>query len=316
MNAREEVLKARKALLKGKLSHFERRGLLEATVKDAWIGYTGGELLYPCIARTGGLLAVHYKAEARNGNGKRRQRWGLYADELPRKGRGKKPEDPAKIIPFGLETLRDLKPNSLVILCCGEEDALSLRQLGFTGLSQPGAGLLEPAYARELTGFEVVVFYDAGEEREAHKDALTVLEAGAASIRIVTWSPTAPHGADINAQLVADREGFKAWATRMIEDARPPSDTTIDLSRPGAADVYTENVENAAGRWPELAPEALYGLPGDVVRTVEPHTEAAPVAVLANMLCAFGNAIGRGAPAKRRFFEVGDAGLEPATSSL
>ena len=27
-------------------------------------------------------------------------------------------------------------------------------------------------------------------------------------------------------------------------------------------------------RWPVLAPEAHYGLPGDVVETIEPHSEA------------------------------------------
>jgi Bifunctional DNA primase/polymerase, N-terminal len=50
--------------------------------------------------------------------------------------------------------------------------------------------------------------------------------------------------------------------------------------------------------WPELDGTALYGLAGDVVRTFDPHTEADPVAVLANLLCAFGNVIGRGAFAR------------------
>lgn len=47
--------------------------------------------------------------------------------------------------------------------------------------------------------------------------------------------------------------------------------------------------------WPALNDAALYGLPGEVVKTVEPHTEADPVALLVNLLCAFGNAAGRGA---------------------
>ena len=34
--------------------------------------------------------------------------------------------------------------------------------------------------------------------------------------------------------------------------------------------------------WPELAPEALYGLAGDIVRAIEPHTEADPVASWGN----------------------------------
>lgn len=47
--------------------------------------------------------------------------------------------------------------------------------------------------------------------------------------------------------------------------------------------------------WPTLREEAYYGLAGDIVRAIDPHTEADPAAVLANLLCAFGNAIGRGA---------------------
>jgi hypothetical protein len=39
---------------------------------------------------------------------------------------------------------------------------------------------------------------------------------------------------------------------------------------------------------------ALHGLPGEVVRAIAPHTEADPVAILAQYLAAAGNAIGRG----------------------
>ena len=46
--------------------------------------------------------------------------------------------------------------------------------------------------------------------------------------------------------------------------------------------------------WPTLDSAALYGLPGDVVRAIEPHTEADPVAILVQYLVAAGNAIGRG----------------------
>jgi hypothetical protein len=48
--------------------------------------------------------------------------------------------------------------------------------------------------------------------------------------------------------------------------------------------------------WPVPASEAAYhGLAGDLVRAVEPHTEADRVAILAQFLVAFGNVIGRGA---------------------
>jgi hypothetical protein len=47
--------------------------------------------------------------------------------------------------------------------------------------------------------------------------------------------------------------------------------------------------------WPELHPAARYGLAGEFVRLVEPHSEADPVALLVQFLIGFGNLIGRGA---------------------
>lgn len=44
--------------------------------------------------------------------------------------------------------------------------------------------------------------------------------------------------------------------------------------------------------WPHLDPAALYGLAGDVVDTIEPHTEADPVALLLSFLVAYGSAVG------------------------
>lgn len=51
-------------------------------------------------------------------------------------------------------------------------------------------------------------------------------------------------------------------------------------------------------RWPDLDDAALYGLAGEIVRVVLPHTEADQVALLANLLIGFGNAAGRNAHVK------------------
>lgn len=49
--------------------------------------------------------------------------------------------------------------------------------------------------------------------------------------------------------------------------------------------------------WPTLDREkVLYGLAGEVVRTIEPHTEADTAALLLQFLTAFGNIVGRAAP--------------------
>ncbi len=47
--------------------------------------------------------------------------------------------------------------------------------------------------------------------------------------------------------------------------------------------------------WPApLEKEAYYGLAGEIVQTLEPHTEADPAALLVQLLVAFGSAVGRG----------------------
>jgi hypothetical protein len=142
VNAREQVLKAHRTLLNGsdKLEYFKSRGITQETVKRAYVGYEAGAFTYPCVAKGGGLLGIHYKSEGRDEKGKRRQWWGGYADDLPAKGHGKKPADPARVIPFGLETLTDLEPGSLIVLCCGEEDALSVRQVGYAAVPNRGQG--------------------------------------------------------------------------------------------------------------------------------------------------------------------------------
>ncbi|HEU4907060.1 MAG TPA: hypothetical protein VFT19_13235 [Solirubrobacterales bacterium] len=43
-----------------------------------------------------------------------------------------------------------------------------------------------------------------------------------------------------------------------------------------------------------LGEDAFYGLAGEIVQEIEPHTEADPAAILAQLLTAVGNAIGRG----------------------
>jgi hypothetical protein len=53
----------------------------------------------------------------------------------------------------------------------------------------------------------------------------------------------------------------------------------------------TESEQPGPEPWPVLAEEARYGLPGEIVRAIDPFTEADPVAVLITLLAMFGNCI-------------------------
>lgn len=54
-----------------------------------------------------------------------------------------------------------------------------------------------------------------------------------------------------------------------------------------------KSISLAPEGWPKLHAEALHGLAGDIVKAIEPHTEADPAALLVQLLVCFGNAIGR-----------------------
>lgn len=71
------------------------------------------------------------------------------------------------------------------------------------------------------------------------------------------------------------------FARELIAEPTLPIDAKAEVSR--------------APSWPQRpATQAFYGLAGKFVRTLEPHSEADPLALLVQVLTAFGNLIGRG----------------------
>jgi hypothetical protein len=91
-----------------------------------------------------------------------------------------------------------------------------------------------------------------------------------------------------------NREDYRRRTIRKALDGRTEF---YEPGRGGARDAHATVPESPASEspsWPDPpAKEAYYGLAGDVVRTIEPETEADPVAVLVQFLVAFGNAAGR-----------------------
>jgi hypothetical protein len=72
-------------------------------------------------------------------------------------------------------------------------------------------------------------------------------------------------------KLKGEKFRFTEWKGTMVYEAAP-----------------------AATPWPDQpAPEAFDGLAGEIVRTIEPYSEADPVALLVQLMVTFGNAAGR-----------------------
>jgi hypothetical protein len=74
--------------------------------------------------------------------------------------------------------------------------------------------------------------------------------------------------------------GFDEWAKATCA-------TAADVD-----DLPRRDPPGVAPEWPTLRPEALYGLPGRVVETLDPYTEADPVATLITFVTAAGNMLG------------------------
>src|SRR5208337_4438879 len=91
-----------------------------------------------------------------------------------------------------------------------------------------------------------------------------------------------------NPELLRKVEGLPLeWdGSESSERGKPASDSTAGLTALTAQPIKTN--------WPDpLSPEALYGLAGDVVRAITPHSESDAAALLLQFLVGFGSVVGR-----------------------
>ena len=81
------------------------------------------------------------------------------------------------------------------------------------------------------------------------------------------------------------------------ENEKAPASTGASSESNGTPSPYLPKVVNQV-EWgtgvPCLSEEALFGVAGEIVRKIAPHTEAHPAALLIQLLAGIGNLIGRG----------------------
>jgi hypothetical protein len=90
------------------------------------------------------------------------------------------------------------------------------------------------------------------------------------------------------ADIQRRRTELLAWQGR----PQPAQKTHPAPAVPPASPVPPMGPPCNAPAWPSLSEAALHGLAGLVVRTMAPHTEADPAAILLQFLAAFGNLVG------------------------
>jgi hypothetical protein len=193
--------------------------------------------------------------------------------------------------------LKAIEAGETVFVAEGEKDVHALERAGVTATCNPGgagkSGKWRPEHTETLRGADVVVVADGDDVGRGH--ALSVakaLEGVAERVR----RAEARAGKDAYDHLAAgfSVEDFElvpdgpTWPGARSEEATsPPPGPPENVALPHRSEM-------AAGGWPSLDPAALYGLPGEVVRALEPHTEADRAALLGTVLVSYGAAVGPG----------------------
>jgi hypothetical protein len=88
-------------------------------------------------------------------------------------------------------------------------------------------------------------------------------------------------------------------STSIIRDFRTAEDESTNSKPVVAPDSASKTAVESSGVALEMATDALakeayYGIVGNIARTIEPHTEADPAALLMMTLVGYGAALGRG----------------------
>ena len=190
---------------------------------------------------------------------------------------------------YRLPELRAAGSDSTIWIPEGEKDVENLCERGLVATCNPGgARQWREEYSEDLRGRHVCILPDNDDEGRKHAVQVARSLHGVATSVKVLELPSLPHKGDVTNWLEAGGTADKLMA--LVEAAPewgPEPEAGRSHGSHGPADTPSR-------KWPDpLSPEAFHGLAGQVVRAIEPHTEADPVALLVNFLVHFGNAVGR-----------------------
>lgn len=194
-----------------------------------------------------------------------------------------------KTISGGAIRVAAFEPGKPLVLAEGIETALAIHEaMGWPAWACVSASGLEsvqlPEECREIV---IGADLDANEAGQlaAEKCAARLRNEGR-MVRIVLPPGPIPEGRKgVDWLDVLAEQG--AEAVRAAFESRPANASTKTNSAAPAPSLSLDS------SWPELDPLAVRGVLGELVRAIEPHSEADPAALLIQALAAFGNVLNR-----------------------
>jgi hypothetical protein len=243
---------------------------------------------WPIRDAAGTVVAVHVRREPGRGGTPKECIW-QGPEGQPGLG-GRKVET----LPlYGVHELASVPPGSPVVLVEGQKarDALTARGIVAVATVTGASTIPTDDVLRALAGYDVVPWTDADPPGRRHMqriaDRLTVLGIAHRNRTVDPW-PEHSDGRDAADWTGTDEELLELLGTASRDQAEGPA--------PGDRSSRSFSSSHKTAPWPApLAPEALHGLTGEIVRTIGPETEADDVALLLQFLVVFGNVVSRSA---------------------
>jgi len=178
-----------------------------------------------------------------------------------------------KRVPYMLHELLD--NDDVIFIVEGEKDVHTLRVHGFTATTNAGgAGKWEPSWTEYFRMRRVIIIPDLDQPGFDHANQIATDLRGVADVRYIRlWNAK-----DVSEWFLTHTpDEFNL----LVEEA-PDYEHSIPL------------VDIAKKEWQWLQGPVHYGLLGDIVKLIEPHTEADPLAIFMELLGVFGNCVGPG----------------------
>ena len=202
-----------------------------------------------------------------------------------------------------LYRLPELANAELVFVDEGEQASDTVRSIGLTATtSAHGSQSPKMTDWSPLAGKPVVILPDNDDSGEKYAELVTTILLSLdppATVQVVRL-PDIPKGGDMVEGLAAqphtaDNDAICDALLKLVEAAEPVVlDVPVTTVDQRSADDESETTNIIDEPWPApLHDDALHGVVGDIVRLIEPHSEADPVALLIQLLVVIGNIVGR-----------------------
>lgn len=193
-----------------------------------------------------------------------------------------------RLVPYNLPSIVASPVNATIDIFEGEKDCdRAASEFGLIATTNPmGAGKWRPEFSQMIAPRPVRVYADNDAPGRLHaQQVAAACHAAGSSVKIVELPG------------LEDKGDFSDWidAGGTLDQLKQiVAKTTVWQPTAGILTaLLTPKPIVIEEPWPVLHEAALHGLAGEIVRVIEPTTEADHVAVLATFLVYFGNMVGR-----------------------